>query len=44
MFNTEDENEWEKQEELDAETVITLAPWSSALWMVTLLAIATPQK
>jgi len=44
MFNTEDEREWEKQDEIDAGSVVTLAPWSSALWMVTLLAIATPQK
>ena len=44
MFNTEDERDWEKQDEIDAGSVITLAPWSSALWMVTLLAIATPPK
>ena len=44
MFDTKDEQDWDKQEELDAGTVVTLAPWSSALWLVTLLAIATPQK
>jgi glycogen operon protein len=44
MFNTEDERDWEQQDEIDAGSVVTLAPWSSALWMVTLLAIATPQQ
>lgn len=44
IFNTEDERNWGSEQEIEAGTVVTLAPWSSALWMVTLLALATPTK
>ena len=37
MFNTADERDWSAQEVLPSGTVVTLEPWSSALWMVTLL-------
>ena len=34
-FNTADELHWQASEPISANSVVTLKPWSSALWMVT---------